>query len=281
MKFPSLFSPDHFVPSSICSVADEGAGDGGAGGGGDGGDPGVDDKTRDLILRTVNAAVSNQLGRKLPTAIEQGVGAAFAPIQESIQSMLGNQSGKGNQSNGQSNGQGGGEHPELVEMKRKQKALEAQLADERKAREDQERKGRASARDNAIQQALGAAGVEPLRMRGAMAEVLANVQVSEDGQVFYRDQSKGYDEDLALSDGMKRWASTDVGKSYLAPKPVQGSGASAPGRGGGPRPGAAPTDPAQAKAQRIADAKAKLPGLVAEMIGSGAGINLGSGGSSE
>jgi len=277
MKFPSLFSPDHFVPSSICSVADEGAGDGGAGGGGDGGDPGVDDKTRDLILRTVNAAVSNQLGRKLPTAIEQGVGAAFAPIQESIQSMLGNQSGKGNQSNGQ----GGGEHPELVEMKRKQKALEAQLADERKAREDQERKGRASARDNAIQQALGAAGVEPLRMRGAMAEVLANVQVSEDGQVFYRDQSKGYDEDLALSDGMKRWASTDVGKSYLAPKPVQGSGASAPGRGGGPRPGAAPTDPAQAKAQRIADAKAKLPGLVAEMIGSGAGINLGSGGTGE
>jgi hypothetical protein len=229
----------------------------------------VDDSTRDLILRTVNAAVSNQLGRKLPTAIEQGVTAAMGPITESIANLTkppeGGGDGKGNQS------------PEMAELLRKQKALEGELAAERQARQTQETQTKETRRNSALQNALAKHGVEPLRMKGAMAEVLGQVQDSDDGQLFFRDTSKGYDNDLSLDDGIKSWASTDVGKSYLAPKDVGGSGQNQPGRGGGPRPGARAADPATAKAQRIAEARVALRGQVREMIGGGAGVNLGGG----
>lgn len=269
MKLPDLFRPEAFTSSLICSnTPGDGAGGDGGGDGGDGGDAEVDDKTRDLIIRTVNSAVSSQMGRKLPTAIEQGVTAAMVPLQESIQALTGAQGG-GAPAKG-----GAGENPEIVELRREQKALKAKLADEKTARETQEKDAKSAKKRSKVQAALGKAGVAPLRMKGAMAEVMDNIQTGDDGQVFFRDQSKGYEEDLTLAEGMKRWGGTDVGKSYLSPKDVSGSGANKPGQSGGGRPGNAPTDPKVAKAQRILDARKRLRGEVAAMVGGGAGIPL-------
>ena len=265
-RFSDLFR------SFVNMAPDDGGAGGGAGDGGDGGDGGgggMDDATRDLIIRTTNAAVANQLGRKLGPAISEGVTSAMAPLQESILAL----------SNGgmiPKNGKAAAS-PEMEELIRKQKALEAQLTEERTARQTQEQNAKDSNKRSAVQNALAAAGVEPLRMNGAMAEVMANVHVGDDGKVFYRDTSKGYEDDVALGDGMGRWGATDVGKSYMAPKNVQGSGATQPGRGGGRPPGNRPTDPKEAKAQRKAEARQALRGQVVEMIGGGAGVNLGGG----
>jgi hypothetical protein len=265
---------DLFRPLFTMAPDDGGAGGGGGtgdGGGDDGGGAGMDDATRDLIIRTTNAAVANQLGRKLGPAISEGVTSAMAPLQESI-AALSNQGGGGNPPKG-----GKGNSPEMDELIRKQKALEGQLADERSARQTQEQNAKDSNKRSAVQNALSAAGVEPLRMNGAMAEVMADVHVGDDGKVFYRDTSKGYEDDVALGDGMGRWGATDVGKSYMAPKDVGGSGGKKPGQGGGRPPGNRPTDPKEAKAQRIAEARQNLRGQVAEMVGGGAGVNLGGG----
>jgi len=248
---------------------DGGGGGGGDGDGGDDGGGGMDDATRDLIIRTTNAAVANQLGRKLGPAISEGVTSAMAPLQESIAALS---SGGGVPANGKAVAS-----PEMAEMLREQKALKAQLAEERTARQTQEQATKDTSKRSAVQNALAAAGVEPLRMKGAMAEVMGNVHVGDDGNAFYRDTSKGYEDDVALGDGMGRWGSTDVGKSYMAPKNVQGSGATPPGRGGGRPPGNRPKDPAEAKAQAKAEARQALRGQVAEMIGAGAGVNLGGG----
>lgn len=262
---------DLFRPMFTMAPDDGGAGGGGGTGDGDGGDGGsaMDDATRDLIIRTTNAAVANQLGRKLGPAISEGVTSAMAPLQESIAAL--------STSGGNAPKPKAGESPEMAELIRKQKALEAQLAEERTARQTQEQNAKDSSKRSAVQNALAAAGVEPLRMKGAMAEVMTNVHVGDDGKVFYRDTSKGYEDDVALGDGMGRWGSTDVGKSYMAPKNVQGSGALPPGRSGGRPPGNRPKDPAEAKAQKKAEARQALRGQVAEMIGGGAGVNLGGG----
>jgi hypothetical protein len=260
--------------SFVNFAPDDGTGGGGGagdGGEGDGGGAGMDDATRDLIIRTTNAAVANQLGRKLGPAISEGVTAAMAPLQESI-AALSSSPGDGGKGKGKGN-----ESPEMAELIRKQKALEGQLAEERTARQTQETAARDAAKRSQVQNALAAAGVEPLRMKGAMAEIMGNVHQGDDGSVFFRDTSKGYDDDLALGDGVTRWSSTDVGKSYMAPKNIQGSGATPPGRSGGRPPGNRPQDPKAAKAQAKAEARQALRGQVAEMIGGGAGVNLGGG----
>ena len=277
-KFSNLITPQFLMaPEGGGGGGGGGTGDGGTGDGGAGGGGGDDlpEATRDLIMRTVNAAVSNQMGRKLPAAITE----AMSPLQESISALTSQFQPQGGQQGGQGGQQGGNQSPEMAELLRKQKALEAQLEEERGARQQQETQAREQKKSSATQNALAAAGVEPLRMRGAMAEVLANVKLGEDGKPFYRDTSKGYEEDLSIQDGISRWASTDVGKSYLAPKNVQGSGSTPPGRSGGPKPGNRPTDPKAAKAQRIAEARQQLRGQVREMLGSSAGIPLGGTGS--
>lgn len=269
MKIPNPFHPDQFTPSSICSATDEGGGDGGGGGG----DP-MADATRDLILRTVNAAVTSQLSRKLPQAITDGVTAAMQPIQDQLGKLVGG-AGDGDGGAG-GNGKGDTSDPRVAKLLKEQDAMKAQLAAERKAREDQAREAAEQRRNSQLQNILQKTGVEPLRMKGAMAEVLANIQQSEDGQVFYRTNRNGYDEDLALEDGIRAWADSDVGKSYMAPKNVNGSGASAPGRQGGPRPGKAPLDPAAAKAQRMAEARTELHSQVKSLLGGGT-VTLGGG----
>jgi hypothetical protein len=223
-------------------------------------------------MRTTNAAVASQLGRKLPSAIAEGMATAMQPIQDQLAQALGSPAG-GQPPAGHPPA---GTDPQIAKLLQQNENMQKQLEVERTARETQEQKTKDAGRQSALQNALAAAGVEPLRMRGAMAEVIANVQNAEDGSVVFKSNARGFDEELDLTEGIKSWASTDIGKSYLAPKNVQGSGHTTPGARTTPRaPGQVPADPAEAKAARVAEARAKLPGQVAAMLGGSAGIAFG------
>ena len=279
MRFPMIpnpFDPKDFTSSLICSsdAGDGGSGQSGGGGAGAGaGTGGLTDEARDLIIRTVNASVTSQLSRKLPQAIESGMG----PVNEKLDKLI--SAAPQPPAGGQPpTPPAGGQSPEMKAMLDRQKVLENQLRAEKDAREAQAEAAKASKRDQAVQEVLAKTGVEPLRMRGAMAELGGRIKMRDDGTPYYWTNERGFDEDLGLEEGVKKWADTDVGKSYLAPKDVAGSGASQPGRGAGPRPGATPSDPKVAKAQRIAQARQDLRGNVAKMLNADAAVHIGGGG---
>lgn len=265
MLFSELFYRKKF---GVCFIGKEGDQDGAGGAGVTPPAEDISESQRDLIIRTVNAAVSTQFGRKLPGAIEHAMAAAIAPLQESIKGLVPQEAAGDPKPES-----GAAVSPQIAEMLRKQKALEGQLAEERKAREDQANAARESTRKARLTEALSKAGVEPLRMRGAMAEVADSVHLGDDGKIYYRDTSKGYEEDLPLDKGMERWSSSDVGKSYMAPKQVGGSGQHTPYNRTSRR--TTPTDPKEAKAARIAEARQTLRDGVRQMLGGDGDIQLG------
>jgi hypothetical protein len=132
------------------------------------------------------------------------------------------------------------------------KALEKQLAEERKLREEERSKRLADEERSSVTEALTASGI--VNVKGALALLREDGRIgrSKDGQVIFKQPKEGYVEELAVLDGIKAWADTDEGKFYLPPKGAAGSGAgggAAPGR----RSGAAPT-----KEERQRDALATL-----------------------
>jgi len=247
-----------------------GGGDGGAGGdGGGGGAPSPSAFSADqekTIARIVNAAVATHMERKLDSAL--------SPIKTTLESLGvhrtqdGAQGGGSSQSGG-GDAQGQNQGGQSEEVKRLQKALDQ----ERQIRLDNEKKSLEAKRDGTLKDALNSTGVEPRRIRGAMAEVMANVRQLKDGSYVYISTAKGYDEEIPLAEGVKEWAETEVGKAYLAPKPGGGGSGTVPAHGG-PRPGGRPVDPKQAKAERIAEARRQLPSLAAQLIGGGGQVQI-------
>lgn len=271
----NLINFDRFevrAPRAICGVAngDDGGGAGGDGGGGDG----IGDDVRDFVLRTVNAAVSNQLSRKLPAAIQSGVSGAIAPLQEMIEKLSSGGAGAGDDKQ-----KGGGPDPEVAKLRQEHEAMKATLAAERKKAEDERKASQVQQTQAQLRDLLAKAGVEPLRMKGALAVLGEGVQRSDDGQLSYRVQRTGYHEDLALQDGIREWLATDEGKSYLAPRADAGGTGNVPARGqlGGPRVPKVPTDPKVAKQQKVQQARESLRTAIGAAL-SGAQVTLGGGG---
>lgn len=157
-----------------------------------------------------------------------------------------------------------GEDPEVANLKKQLAALDA----ERKAEKEQLRNRE---RDGLLTEHLTKAGVDPHRLRGAVA-VLRDTLVYDDkeGSWSYRAKRDGFDEDLDVALGVKEWAGTDEGKSYLAPQqPVRGgAGTRVQQAVAGVVAGAARgTDPKAAKAQRDANARAQLVTATNELLG--------------
>ena len=250
----------------ICSADNDG--DGGGGGGG-GGDDTISQSTRDLIMRTVNAAVTSQLGRKLPEAIKDGMGEALSPLQDQLKAIA---EGKGGGTSGGTGGGGeagkrGGD-PQVGELQNQVKALTAQIQNEKEARKSEAEKHAAAALDADLRNALAKAGVRQELMDGAVATIKGNVTRGDDGGTIWRMQRQGYHEDLQLADGIKEWLGTDTGKAYQAPVDVSGSGQK-PGAGGGPRPGGTPPDPATQKLEGKKKALDTLSGQIKDMLSAG------------
>lgn len=163
--------------------------------------------------------------------------------------------------------------PEIRKMRQTVDKLEREREQERQA-------ARNAARDTALREQLTNAGVDKNRIRGAVA-VLRDAMRFDDkaDEWVYVSKRDGVDEDIDLAEGVKEWASTDEGKSYLAPAGAGGGGNGGPApqlrRGAGTRSGpngprgtTNPTPNAQqARQQTIATAQQTLAGAIDALSG--------------
>lgn len=237
------------------------------------------------ITNIVNAAVSGQLQRKLPKAIGDAVAGPIGELRTLIEGQgTGRRrddeheddpedppAQRGKTKAGRT--RAADPDPEKENMKQRLAAIES----ERKLEREQNRN---RDRDTTLRESLTKLGVDPNRIRGAVAVLRDSTKYDEKtGEWSYIAKRDGYDEDVDLSQGAKEWAGTDEGKSYLAP-PQRGAGGSGTrlqpgmgagtGTGGGGRPIA---DPKAAKVQAKQDAVAKL-GEAVNALGGGT-IGLG------
>lgn len=253
---------------------------------GDGGAvAGFTDEQRTELGQLVNAAVSGQLQRKLPNAIKSTLDESLAPIKQMLEQRNGNA-----RPSGDDDGDDGDDEdlppakgkrakgaaparrdPETENMRKRL----AQIEEERKLEREQ---GRNRERDAQLKEQLTAAGVEPNRIRGAIAVLKESTKYDDKtGEWFYKAKRDGFDEDLDISAGVQEWAGTDEGKAYLAPpagaQPRQGSGSrpnvqGSGGRAGGVIGGGRPiADPKQAKAAAKQDAMKSLTDAVGGLMG--------------
>lgn len=257
--------------------------------GDDGGGELFSDEQRSEIGNLVNAAVSGQLTRRLPSILSSAIDTAIAPLREQLE-RGGNgggrrnanantddiaddddeqppQRGKGKRGGNASNNERA-EDPEVVSMRKRLQKLEAE-------REQERTQSRNKDRDNLLREALTAAKVDPNRMRGAIAVLRDSMKYDEkSGEWSYRTKRDGVDEDLDIASGVSEWIGTEEGASFLAstsqPAPRGGSG-TRPSNGtrttgviNGGRPAA---DPKAAKSAARQEAMANLSNAMGELSG--------------
>lgn len=246
----------------------------------------LDEKTKTAISKAVNAAVGDHFKRKMPSLIQDSIKSALPELTASLRDALGSQGegqGAANGGNQQTQqpaagqGQGaanGGNQPQQPAAP--DPATQKRLADlERQLKESLERTKAAEAaarnkeRDQLLDQELGKANVDAARRRGAAALLRESLVYDEtSGAWKYRAQRDGYHDDLEISAGVKEWAATDEGKSYVAAAPRAG-GSGQRVQGGGAPAGRQPGDQRNPKTQRQEDAMRSLSEAVGTMIDTG------------
>lgn len=257
-----------------------------------------DDDIDERIATAVNAAVGDHIKRKLPKMLKDAIDGPLGELRTLIEQRAtpagdepddaeepeeqpAQRRGKGRQQQQQQQpAQPAGrrrEDPELVSMRKKVDAMEA----ERKLEREQ---ARARDRDTQLREHLTKLGVEPNRMRGAIAVLRESTRLDDKtGTWSYIAKRDGYDEELDLDTGAQDWAATDEGKAYLAPPQPTRGGAGAAGvqirqpvrnGGSGARPGAgarlgatSPTGQQQQRAGAKTEAVQNLAGAVDALLG--------------
>jgi hypothetical protein len=139
--------------------------------------------------------------------------------------------------------------------------------DDKLAKEAEARK--ASKVESELTKALTELGVDKNRIRGALAIHKGSAQVDDEtGNVLFKMKRDGYEEDLEPAAALKEWAGTDEGKSYIAPTGSGGGAGARPPRQQGPGRKPAPNT-AEAKAEKVANAKTDLLGAVGQLVAGG------------
>jgi hypothetical protein len=107
---------------------------------------------------------------------------------------------------------------ELLQLKRQLEAIQKERDTEVSKRKDTELR-------NVVKEQLLKAGVNPSMVKAAMAILVDSDKVvgyDEADQVSWKDNDLG---SIDLASGLRNWSKTDEGKSFIAPKLVQGTGA--------------------------------------------------------
>lgn len=230
--------------------------------------------TRGEVAKMINSAVSGQLARKLPAAIEAGMSPVLAKLDE-LKGGGNNKADNDNdededdeqQSSNAKKGKGKAD-PAIAKMTKQMSDLQRQLKerDDKLAKEAEARKQ--SKIESELTRALGELGVDKNRIRGALAIHKGAAQVDDEGNVLFKVKRDGYDEELAPGEALKEWASTDEGKSYIAPTgSAGGAGARAPRQQGAARK--PPPSTPEAKAEKVHQAKTDLLQAVGQLTAGG------------
>lgn len=245
---------------------------------------GFTDEQLNALSGLVNAAVSGHVQRKLPAIVQSAVAGPIGELRALIEGRNGGAGGQGASSGDDDPDDDPGEEqvptrrtgratgrqqpaparqradPAISIMQRKLDAIEAERKVEREA-------NRAKERDGSLREHLTKLGVDPNRMRGAIAVLRDSTRYDEkNNEWFYARKVDGVEEEFDLAAGAADWAGTDEGKAYIAPAPG-GNGARQPQRGGsGTRPSAGNTPALRGSTSPVADPKqAKAQGKAAAM----------------
>lgn len=241
---------------------------------GDGDDALTEGQTKH-VLKLVNSALSGQLNRKLGPAVK----AELAPVLEQLQKLAPGGKKDDDQDDdedddddappaGKNKGKGKPD-PALTKMTKQMNDLQRQLKerDDKLVKEADARK--TSKIESTLTQALTELGVDKNRIRGALAIHKGTAHVDdESGNVLFKMKRDGYDEDLEPAAALKEWASTDEGKSYIAPTGSSGGSGARPPRNPGPGRKPAANTP-EAKAEKVAAAKTDLISAVGQLVAGG------------
>lgn len=265
---------------------------------------GLSDDQRSEIIDLVNAAVGSHIKRKLPQIVS---GALEKPLGE-IRALIEN--GAGRQARRDDDDQEPDpDEPEEPTARRttrdrgaiptRQAArdrredpptsrrggdpevakLQAKMARMEQEREAERTAARNSERDGMLREMLGAVGVDKNRIRGAVAVLRDSMRYDDKSREWaFVAKRDGLDEDLDPDVGIKEWAATDEGKSYLAPPGAGSASAGAAGVQrrsgagtrvtGGARGSTAPVaDAKTAKTQQVAQAQQTLATAIDALSG--------------
>lgn len=140
-------------------------------------------------------------------------------------------------------GRGASADPEVKALKAKMAALEARAQKAEQDRREAEEKAKAERLQQAARDALLAAGVPADRVKAALATLQVDglLDYDDQGQPGIKFQRQGYAEVLTGKDGAAEWLKSDVGKIFLPPADVGGTGERS-GRRPGPKNTGQPVD---------------------------------------
>jgi hypothetical protein len=216
-------------------------------GGGAGGDEGGDDEK---LAQAVAAAVAAALPKALNGAITSHLNRAMAKVEErfaKLEKPPGDEGdGDGSETPPGTPPKGKGQpDPAMVALQKRLEQTEKKLAAEEAARTKAVAETRMREERGALQEELTKAGVRKELIGPAVAYLHAEQKklkrISEEGKDDRLVWAEG-DDELSLADGVKAWAKTDVGMSFLPARDAGGSGGSGGrklGGGGGAAPDAA------------------------------------------
>lgn len=182
------------------------------------------DEIKDLIVRTVNGAVTTRLDRerKAQTAQLEGMFKEFAAqlTPQRDESAPADKPGEGDQM-------------KAVQAKyeRQLAEMKAQLDREAKSREEERQKRLINEERNSLRDALTSNGVPPALVQAAVALLHTDqkrLERNEDGTIHFllQEQSPSgpYVERVGVAEGVERFLKSDEGRYFLPPKPAAGAG---------------------------------------------------------
>lgn len=261
--------------------------------------------TRAEVGQMINGAITGAFKRKLGPAIEAAVAGPIGELRSLIES---DRAGRGDDPDDEpaeparrgARGQRREAEPDQEPARRRARredsesvALKQRLDKLEGERKTEREQAAARERDDKLRDIAKDLGVDPNRMRGAVAVLRESTrQDSKTGEWFFVTKGDAGEEEHDLEVGARAWGATDEGKAYLAPPaPAQGAGrggtgtrqatvqspaAGAPARGprrviGAPAGSPAPAGAAQgadpARTQRVAAAQAQLGDALDSLAG--------------
>jgi len=189
----------------------------------------LDKADLDKITEMINGSLTGDaFTRTIGEAVSAGLKPALAKIDETIATKVTEATKDLKKPDGDGRGADGKFKPDAKDdANARLQAVEKQLVDANKAREESENARRRDQLHAAAKDALAKAGVPTERIRHAMAVLQQDgvLDFAADGSPGFKGKDKyGQPAVLPLEEGATAWIKTDDGKAFLPPTNVQGTG---------------------------------------------------------
>lgn len=210
---------------------------------GEGGDPGredagvgqnpspITDELKNEFSRIANAAQSNhstRISKQFDKRLDEVTNAFSSQINELKEALLtakNPEDHKGNKAKPQVADDAVAAVRE--EYNKKLEALQNSVQAAEKARQEEKEKGLRREERSTLTDALREKGVDGPLLKAAAAVLYTEeqrIQRNADGNIVFKMEADGYEQEFEVVEGVAKWLETDEGKSFKPPRPVSGSG---------------------------------------------------------